>query len=61
MGAWTDKLSGCVFCCRWALFKTPITRETVIFISLSMLGGFMYSYSKLKEAETKAETKPQDK
>lgn len=33
-----------------------MTKETVIFISMSMIGGFMYSYSKLKEAE--AASKP---
>lgn len=47
---------GLGWCCRWFLFKTPMTKETVIFISMSMIGGFMYSYSKLKEAE--AASKP---
>jgi len=35
----------------WLLFQTPITGKALIFLSLSMCGGFLYTYTKLREAE----------
>ena len=33
------------------LFKTPMTAESAVFISLSMCGGFLYTYGKMQEAK----------
>lgn len=35
----------------WFLFKTPITNKALVFLSLSMCGGFLYTYTKLRETE----------
>lgn len=35
---------------RWLLFKTPITGKGLVFLSLSMCGGFLYTFTKIKEA-----------
>lgn len=36
---------------RWLLFQTPITGKALIFLSLSMCGGFLYTYTKLREQQ----------
>lgn len=38
----------------WLLFRTPITQKALIFLSLSMCGGFLYTYTKLREANQAA-------
>lgn len=35
----------------WLLFKAPMTSNTITFICVSMVGGFMYTASKLQEAK----------
>lgn len=35
----------------WYLFKSVITPETWFFIGISMTGGFLYSYAKIKSAK----------
>lgn len=35
----------------WFLFKTPITNKALVFLSMSMCGGFLYTYTKLREVE----------
>ncbi len=35
----------------WFLFKTPITNKALVFLSMSMCGGFLYTYTKLREAD----------
>lgn len=36
----------------WFMFKTPITSKALVFLSMSMCGGFLYTYTKLREAES---------
>lgn len=36
---------------RWLLFQTPITGKGLTFLSLSMCGGFLYTYTKIREAQ----------
>ncbi|GAB5030030.1 gdp-mannose transporter [Nannochloropsis oceanica] len=35
----------------WLMFKTPITHKALVFLSMSMCGGFLYTYTKLKEVD----------
>lgn len=37
----------------WVLFQTQITTEASLFISMSMCGGFLYSYGKIVQAPKK--------
>merc|ERR1719203_1942466 len=39
----------------WLLFDSVITGETWFFIAVSMCGGFIYSYAKIKESKQKNE------
>jgi len=41
----------------WALFDAEISKEAFFFICVSMMGGFIYSYSKIKEARDKQQGK----
>jgi len=35
----------------WFLFKTPITHKALVFLSMSMCGGFLYTYTKMREVD----------
>lgn len=38
----------------WIVFDSVISTDTWFFISVSMFGGFIYSYAKIKESQAKA-------
>lgn len=41
----------------WFLFDSKITPQTWFFIAVSMMGGFLYSYAKIKASRTKSSSK----
>lgn len=36
---------------RWLLFQTPMTGKALTFLVLSMCGGFLYTYTKIREQQ----------
>eukprot|EP00611_Tribonema_gayanum_P008666 TRINITY_DN18254_c1_g2_i1.p1 TRINITY_DN18254_c1_g2~~TRINITY_DN18254_c1_g2_i1.p1 ORF type:complete len:345 (-),score=138.47 TRINITY_DN18254_c1_g2_i1:346-1380(-) len=37
----------------WMLFKSPITAQSALYMTISLTGGFMYSWAKIKEGNAK--------
>ncbi|KAG5175046.1 hypothetical protein JKP88DRAFT_351682 [Tribonema minus] len=44
----------------WMLFKSPITAQSALYMTISLTGGFMYSWAKVRQAPQAATERPRD-